>query len=334
VKYNRSHSHRPGGHRRLRHVAAVVGLAASLALGRPATAEDALPLSFSHLPILSYSNAIVAARKDFFKEAGLNVSRKVIGASDVIRSALASGDLDVAAVSADTLIRAHAAGFNWKLLFPGNNYDPSEPDAVIAARSDLHITSPKQLEGRTLAISFGTIAEVGAKVWLRAAGADLSKVKFVEVPFPQQLGAFQSKSIDAAHMVQPYMTIGRQRKLIDFIGNDLDTVGGRFVVAGYVATADWIAKNPEKAKRFVAALEKATTFIKEHPDQALPLIAQEGKLDTAVVAEYFPREYFIWNTVEPEELQRTIDFLAKEKFIDKAFSYKEIVSNYVKIGKH
>ncbi len=58
-------------------------------------------------------------REDISRSQTSPVDRKQIMASDVIRSALASGDVDIATMSIDTVLRAHAAGFDGKSLSRG-----------------------------------------------------------------------------------------------------------------------------------------------------------------------------------------------------------------------
>jgi NitT/TauT family transport system substrate-binding protein len=303
-------------------------------VGNSAAAQgmgELLPLTLSHIPIMPYSNAIIAAGKGFFKEAGLDVTRKVIPGSDIIRSALTAGEIDIAAMSIDSLARGHLAGFDWKILYPGVMYDPAAPDAFLVARSDVTVNSAKDLENKTIGVTLGTIAEVGVKAWLREKGADPGKVRFVEVRFPQMLGALESKSIDAAHIVEPFLTMGLEKGTLKIVAPDLDPIGGRFVVAMYIAKGSWIAANPEKAKRFTEAMAKATKFVIDKPAEALPVIAADTRLDPALAAKFFPKRYVAATEMKPEELQRVIDFLAREKYIDKGFSYREIVSAYAPV---
>src|SRR5580692_6042506 len=108
-------------------------LAASLCLSGAGLAEEAtkLPLSISSAPIMPYTNGIVAAQRGFFADQGFDLSRKVLGNYSVIVSALASGQVEVVTLSIDSLIRAHANGLDWKLLYQTDIYDSGNADAVL-----------------------------------------------------------------------------------------------------------------------------------------------------------------------------------------------------------
>jgi ABC-type nitrate/sulfonate/bicarbonate transport system substrate-binding protein len=129
-------------------------------------------------------------------------------------------------------------------------------------------------------------------------------------------------------MVEPGLTQAIDAGVVNIVGPNLDAIGGRFLVAVYVARAAWIAGNEEKARRFTQAIDRATHFALEHPDQALPLVAKQTKLDPALAAKLFPVHFVAATEVQGEEIQRAIDFLAREKFIDRGFPYRDIVSSY------
>jgi NitT/TauT family transport system substrate-binding protein len=307
--------------------AAVVAAPAARATAQGGSTK--LSLTMGGAPIVPYTSSLIAIDKNYFAEAGLDVKRKTIFAVDVARVALTSGDIDVAAMAVDSLIRGHLAGFDWKILYPAVLYDPQRPDAQVVARSELSVGSPKDLEGKTVAMTLGTMGEPAFKAWLRSKGGDWTKVKIVEVAFPQMLPALQSKRIDAAYMVEPGLTQALDAGIAKIVGANLDIVGGRFLIAAYVARESWIKSNPEKARRFVEGIARATRFGLDHPDEALPMVVKQTKLDRTLVAKFFPAHWVAATEISGSEIQRVIDFLVREKFIDRTFSYRDIVSSHV-----
>jgi NitT/TauT family transport system substrate-binding protein len=282
-------------------------------------------------PVVPYSNSMIADEAGFFAKQGLTVQRRSIFAADVARTALISGDIEVAAMAIDTLIRGHMAGFDWRLLYQASVYDPAKVDAGIVARSNLAINEPKDLEGKSVALISGSIGEPSFKAWLRSKGGDPAKVRIVEMAFPQMLGALEANSIDAAYVVDPFLATGIESGKVKMVGANLDIVGGRFLVSGYVAKASWIEANPEKAKRFTDAVAAGTQFILARPEEALPIVAKNTRLAPELVSKFFPKRYTAPLSIEAVEIQRPIDFLAREKFIDAAFSYRDIVSSYMPV---
>jgi NitT/TauT family transport system substrate-binding protein len=313
----------------------LLALTAALTLGRRtgalAQAAGTMNVTIGGAPIIPYTSSFIAADKNYYADVGLTVERKTIFAADVARTALTAGDIDIAAMAIDSLVRAHLAGFDWKILYPAVMYDPARPDAEVVVRGDVPVTTPKDLEGKTIALPLGSMGEAAFKAWLQSKGGDWTKVNIVEVPFPQMLPALQAKRIEGAYMVEPGLTQALDSGVVKIVGPNLDIIGGRFLIAVYVARAAWISANLEKARRFVEAVTRATRFALDHPDEALPLVAKETKLDPALAAKLFPVHYVAATEVTGAEIQRAIDFLAREKFIDASFSYRDIVSSYVPV---
>jgi NitT/TauT family transport system substrate-binding protein len=300
---------------------------------KPAHAQAPLPLTLSFQPVIPYLASVVAQERGFFKDAGLNVALKVLFRSDLIRSGLESGEIHIGSSSTDSLIRAHVGGFDHKLVYPAVFYDPKSPDAFLVVRADLPVKTARELEGKTIAATFGSIAEAGVKAWLRVNGANVNKIRFVEVRYPDMLGALETKRIDAAHIVDPFFTAAMERGIVRVLGHDLDVIGDRFLVACYIAKESWLQRNPEKAKRFVQAMEKATRFIVDKPDETLPILVKMTRVEPELASKLFPKRYVTHTIVKPEELQSAINFSAREKFIDEPFDFKRIVSSYAPVSR-
>jgi NitT/TauT family transport system substrate-binding protein len=294
-------------------------------LAGAAHAEDKLPLTVSHAPIMPFTNAIVAAQMGFFDAAGLEVKRKVLASSDILRAALASGEVEVVALSTDTIIRAHAQGFDWKILYQADIYDSTRADAILIGRSDLTFNTAKDLEGKTVGASPGTISETALRGWMADNGADPSTLKTLDVPFAQIIGALASKNIDAAHIVEPFMTMALDNGTGKLAAQHLDAVSKRFLISGFIARQSWIDANPEKAKRFVAAMNAATDHLNKDPESVLPVLAKETHIDPALLRKIFPLHYVISTSIRGEEIQSMIDFLVRQKQLDQGFSYRDIV---------
>jgi NitT/TauT family transport system substrate-binding protein len=292
---------------------------------------EKLRVSLSHPPIMPHTNAIIASRKGIFASAGLDVERKVLGSADIIRSALTSGDIDVVGLPTDAVVRARLAGLDWRFLGIADIYDDSTADAAIVVRADSDIKTAKDLEDKTVAIIPGNLSEVTFKAWVREGGADIKKIKMVAIPYAQVLGALQSKQIDATHIVEPFLTSGIEKGITRILVTHLKMVLPRYMISGYIATASWIEKNPEKANRFADAITASNKFVLEHPDEALTMLAAETRMDTDLLKKFFPQHYVIAPTIRAVEIQSVIDFLAKEKIIAQGFSHKEINSPYMPV---
>ncbi|MEV0718239.1 ABC transporter substrate-binding protein [Asanoa sp. NPDC050611] len=144
--------------------------------------------------------------------------------------ALINGDIDFAIGQPFGPIRADLQDLGVVVI---GNYASSyatgdDINAVVASASS-GITRPAQLAGRRVAVnSLGAAGDVTIMAAVEKDGGDPTKVKFVEVAFPDAPAQLQAGNIDAAWVPEPFATQLRGR-------------GDTFVVAPYQATVPGLA---------------------------------------------------------------------------------------------
>ena len=88
--------------------------------------------------------------------------------------------------------------------------DPDNDTAAIAVAADSDIQDVSDLEGKTIAINtLRNISELTVTAALEGEGVDVSTIDFVEVPLPDMVGQLEAGQIDAAGLVEPFITTGR-----------------------------------------------------------------------------------------------------------------------------
>lgn len=184
------------------------------------------------LPILDVASVHVAIKKGYFAAEGLEVNLKVIEGGAKAIPGLINKELDftfgnwVSFFAAQSKDVAKAVD-GIKLISDGYQ---AKPDMfLILVSGDSAIKSPADLAGKTIAINtFKNIAELTAKATLEAANVDVSTVKFKEMAFPDMQAAVQNKSVDAAFMVEPFITRAQraagQIKVLDAATGPTDNI--------------------------------------------------------------------------------------------------------------
>jgi len=74
----------------------------------------------------------------------------------------------------------------------------------------------------------------------------------------------RGKRVDAVFAVDPFLTIAKADAGLEYLGSPYIAVQPNLSVAQYVATEDFIAKNPETLKRFNAALHMGIGWVNGH----------------------------------------------------------------------
>lgn len=278
------------------------------------------------LPIVDVASVHVAIKKGYFKDEGLDVDLKVIQGGAAAIPGLINGDLDmsfgnwVSFFFAESKETAKAVD-GLKLVSDGYQ---AKPDMfLIVAGKDSPLKSPKDLAGKTIAINtFRNIAELTAKATLEANDVDPNTVTFKEFAFPDMQAAIENKTVDAAFMVEPFIT--RAQRAIGSV-TVLDAASGptdNIPVAGYATSGKFAKENPNTVAAFQRAMAKGQ---KDASDRATvePLLQEYAKVDkeTASLVHFgeFP------TTLDATRLQRVATLMKTYGLLEKEMDVKPML---------
>jgi NitT/TauT family transport system substrate-binding protein len=229
----------------------------------------AVTLKVGVIPIADVAPLYVGIRKGFFKEENLELKPTLAEGGAQIVAGTVSGGFDIGFSNVTSLLIAGSKNVPVQILASGVN-GGAKPNAKEAFDAlivkDRAIKSAKDLEGKT--ISVNTLQNVGPLAINRAmekAGADYKKVKYVEVPFPEAVQALTSGRVDAAWVVEPFVSQGKgegaRQLLFPF-----EEVAPDFQVATYFAAKPYIEKNADVVERFTRAIKKSLDYSQSHPE--------------------------------------------------------------------
>jgi NitT/TauT family transport system substrate-binding protein len=278
------------------------------------------------LPILDVAGVHVAIKKGYFKDEGLEVEVKTIQGGAAAIPGLISGDLDLTFGNWVSFIGAESKGAakavdGLKLVADGYQ---AKPDMfLILTAGDSTIKSPKDLAGKTIAINtFKNIAELTAKASLEANDVDPNSVTFKEFPFPDMQAALQNKTVDAAFLVEPFIT--RAQRAIGAV-SVLDAASGptdNIPIAGFGTTGKFVKENPNTVAAFQRAIVKGQKDAADRPTVE-PLLQDYAKVDkeTASLVHFgeFP------TTLDPTRLQRVATLMKTYGLLEKEMDVKPML---------
>jgi len=193
-----------------------------------------------------------------------------------------SGDFDIGFSNTVSLLIASSKGLPVQIVSQGvlGGPDESKPWADVLIPKGSDIKSPKDLEGKTIAANtLNNICEVTINATLEKQGVDVSKLKYTEIPFPDMVGALEKGRVDAACVVEPFVSQGKAAGMKG-IDPFYAATAPDLTVATYFASKQMIESKPELIERFKKAMEKSLQYSQEHPDAvraALPEYTQIPK---------------------------------------------------------
>jgi NitT/TauT family transport system substrate-binding protein len=233
------------------------------------------------LPIVDVAPVHIALRKGYFRDEGVEVELTTVqgGAAGVL--GLANGELDVTFGNWVSFFSAQAKNVaDLKLVADGYRGKPGM--FLVLAPADTPIKSPKDLAGKKIAVNTrANVAELAVRAALKAQQVDASGIQFAEMAFPDMQAALQRKDIDAALVVEPFITRAQQQ--INAV-TVLDTMTGdanELPIAGYATSAKFAKENPKTVDAFRRALVKAQ---REAADQHVVAneVTRYAEVDTAI----------------------------------------------------
>ncbi|HEY1275864.1 MAG TPA: ABC transporter substrate-binding protein [Thermoleophilaceae bacterium] len=233
------------------------------------TAEgEAVTLKVGVIPIADVAPLFVGMERGFFKEEKLTIKPQFAEGGAAIVTSTVAGDYQIGFSNTTSLIIAGSKKLPVKIISQGvlGAASPDKAWDAVLVKKGSDIRTPKDLEGKT--VSVNTLQNVGPltiNTALKKAGADYTKVKYIEVPFPDANAALQAGRIDAAFVVEPFVTQGKGQGSTPLL-HSFEETAPNLTIATYFSTDEYISKNGDVIDRFVRAMNKSLTYTQQHPE--------------------------------------------------------------------
>jgi NitT/TauT family transport system substrate-binding protein len=206
-------------------------------------------------------------QEGFFKERDLDVKVTPSQGGATVVPAVVSGDSDIAGSNLVSVLLAQGKDIPVKIVAPGTfvRGKRSQDFSAILVAGDGDIRSPKDLEGKTLAVNtLKNVAELAAKASLAKQAVDVSEIELAEVDFPDMNGALAEGRVDAAFQIEPFVSLALKEghRVIDrpYVG----TKPG-LQIGCYFTSEQYLSQNEEVVERFREGVADTAGAIAEDP---------------------------------------------------------------------
>jgi NitT/TauT family transport system substrate-binding protein len=239
----------------------------------------------------------VAIEKGYFQQAGFDVKvTSGTGSVDNIKL-VAAGRLDYTPVDIGALMVTRA---NENLPVKTVAVVHQSTLSAIFSLADEGITTPKQLEGKTLADSPASTVRILFPVYAKKAGIDASKVQWRDAAppaLPALLASGQVDGIGQFTVGRPLVGRAAQGRALHSLKYSQFLKG--LLGIGIVASDDKIRTKPGEVRAFTRALLKGLQWSIDNPGAAGAILSEYQPLADPVVAAQELRimKPFVQNTV-------------------------------------
>ena len=226
-------------------------------------------LNVGVIPIADVAPLYLGIDKGFFKEQQLTIKPQLAEGGAAITPAVVSGDFQIGFSNTISLLIAASEDLPVQIISQGVLGGKSEEEAWadLLVLKDGPIKEPKDLEGKTIAVNtLKNICEVTIKASLEQEGVAVDTLEFTEVPFPDMNAALEAGRVDAACVVEPFVSQGKAGKARGIAPFYVRTAPD-LTVATYFTSTQYAEENADVVDRFVQAMNKSLTYADSHPDE-------------------------------------------------------------------
>jgi NitT/TauT family transport system substrate-binding protein len=217
--------------------------------------------------------------KGFFDKQKLKIDLQASQGGAATVPALVSGKIQVAGSNVVSLLIAASKGLPVEAIAPGTSaHGSGQKDfGALMVPKGSSIGDVKELAGKTVAVNtLNNIAEVVVKASLQKSGVDPEQVKLREIDFPEMAPALAKHDVDAAFLIEPFVTIAKQAgdKVVDY---SYVTTEPNLQVGAYAVSRKFAQENADAVKRYRAAVGETATYLMAHQSEFRTFLAKQAK---------------------------------------------------------
>jgi len=269
----------------------VIG-AGAVALGSPSvfaqgTVEtNRLVLGFGNDPV--FAPHMVAMEKGWFRDAGFTeVTTKTFAGGAIAGEALVAGEITL--WTPGNLPPVSMAHSGVPIVLLGNNAIATTAEKLVA-RKDANIKAPEDLYRIRIGLLQGSTASANIYYLARHYGLDEKRLQIVNMPPPEQLAALNSGNIQAMLCWQPWgynalksgtTTLVHSGTVSGFEANKGAAVQVSYTRSVFVASQEFVRKNPVATRKMMAALVRAQRYVADpkNREEVVDLFSRTTKQD-------------------------------------------------------
>ncbi|WP_461003930.1 ABC transporter substrate-binding protein [Streptomonospora sediminis] len=279
------------------------------------------------IPIVDVAPLHLGVDKGIFEKHGIDLEVKnTSGGAEAVPSVVA-GEFDFAFGNVTSLMIGRDNDLPLKVVANGVTSigEQGGDFGGVVVPEGSEITDAKQLADKTIAVNnLQNIGDTTVRNSVRKAGGDSDTIEFVELPFPEMPAALERGDVDAAWVVEPFLTSSLNNGATEVASNFVDA-HKELSVAYYFTTEQMVNQDPELVADFTAAIEESLTYADENPDEVRRILGEYTEIDDKVIQEIrLPR----WpNGYNQDSAQAVADLLMHDGVVESEPKLNEFFYN-------
>lgn len=222
-------------------------------------------------------------KQGYFKSRKLDVKVQPSQGGATVIPSVVSGDTDIGGSNLVSVLLAQSKKVPVKIVAPGTfvRTKPAQDFSGIVVAKDSPVRSPKDLEGKTLAVNtLKNVNDTTVSESLRKQGVDPKQIKLLEVDFPDMTAAVEGGRVDAAMVIEPFLS-GAVKGGARIIDRPYTGTRPGLQIGCYFASQQYIAENGDVIKRFQEGVAQTAKAIEQDPAAFRKFLPTAAKIPPA-----------------------------------------------------
>lgn len=237
----------------------------ALAGAQQAAAEPQL-VRVSIIPIYSVATHFAAEAQGYFAAENIAVTTQPVQTGAVGIPGLMSGAFDVLYTNTVSVLTALERGIDLRIVAEAPRIPTSPPDPLaLFQRKGDNIHTGKDVEGKVIAINAKFTAQwLSLQKWASVTGGDVNKITYREIPLPSMIDALKTKQVDAAFLLDPYMTAAFEDPALELAAWASSTSMPGLSSSIWVVSGKFADGKPEVLRAYMRAFFKGGQWVNEN----------------------------------------------------------------------
>ena len=250
-------------------------------------------VSVGVIPIGDTAAIWLGKEQGFFEEEGIDLDLQVTTGGAAAVPGVVSDSFQFAFGNLISVMVAKDQGLDLAFVTNGTTVsaDAEKDIGAVVVPADSEIQSPADLAGKTVSVNnLSNIGDTTIRYVVEADGGDPEAIKFAEVAFPDAPAALANKQVDAAWILEPFLTQALEDGARVISWNFKET-HPELDIAGYFTKAETIEKDPELVEKFRNAMNKSLEYANENPDAVRAIVGTYTKIPDEMRAKMTLPQY-------------------------------------------
>jgi NitT/TauT family transport system substrate-binding protein len=264
-----------------------------------------------------------AIESGLFRKNGFDASLERATSGAAAASAVVGGSFEFGKSSVTSLVTAHARGLPIVAVAAAGDYDINNPAAAVVVKPDGPLRTGADLNGKIVAVSaINDLFSMAVRAWVDKNGGDSSTVKLLELPMSATTAAITTGRIDAAVLIQPFLSRSLAEGSVRSIGDPVGSLGAHHTDSAWFTTIAYTQKNPDAVNRFMRTIRDAAIYVNGHHTETSSILTKFAMVQSGDVGKV---RVLQGTRLDPASLQPLIDAAARYKLITDRFDAKDLI---------